>query len=288
MKAFIRLMGTAVLSLALVACGGQEEEAANDTEADGGTTDIEIDETSTIVVGATSVPHAEILEQAVNPLKEQDIELVIEEIQEYALLNRALSEGNLDANYFQHEPYLLQETEEFGYDLVNVGGVHIEPIGVYSQKHDSLEELPDGAEILMSSSITDHGRILKMLEEQGLITLKEGTGDNAALEDIEENRKDLQFNARIEPSLLAQAYLNGEGDAVLINSNYAIDNGIDPMKDSIAMEAGENNPYANLLVVRSGDENNDTVQALLDVLRSEEIQSFIIEQYNGAVIPVTE
>ncbi len=151
------------------------------------------------------MPHAEILEEAKELLAEQGIELDITIAQDYVIPNIALDEGDIDANYFQHLPYLENQIEENGYDFVPVAGIHIEPIGVYSQEYDSLDELPDGAEIIMSSSTADHGRMLAMLEEKGLITLTEGIGFHGSLDDIIENPKNLSFNDRVEPALLPQA-----------------------------------------------------------------------------------
>ncbi|SFE94432.1 MetQ/NlpA family ABC transporter substrate-binding protein [Alteribacillus iranensis] len=295
MKNWLQLLLVFALVLLLAACGGQEdsaeENAENDnTEQTSETTDQEgaSEENTTLTVGASNVPHAEILEFATDLLAEEGIDLQIETFNDYVIPNQALSEEEIDANYFQHIPYLEGQIEEHGYDFVNAGGVHIEPIGVYSQEYGSLDELPDGAEVLMSSSVADHGRILMMLEEEGLITLDEEVdGVNATIEDIVENPKNLEFTANIEPAMLLQAYQNGEGDAVLINSNFAIDNGLDPQEDSITLESGEDNPYVNIIAVRSGDENNEEIQTLLEVLRSDEVKTFIEEEYEGAVLPVS-
>lgn len=194
----------------------------------------------------------------------------------------------MDANYFQHIPYLESQKKEHGYDFVNAGGIHIEPIGVYSKKYKTLEELPKGATILMSSSVADHGRILTMLEKEGLIKLKDGVKkEEATVEDIAENKKDLKFDYNYEAALLPQAYNNGEGDAVLINSNYAIDAGLNPLKDSIAIE-DKDSPYVNVIAVRKGDEDKEKIKALVEVLHSKEIQDFILKEWGGAVVPVNK
>ncbi|WP_064092888.1 MetQ/NlpA family ABC transporter substrate-binding protein [Rossellomorea aquimaris] len=246
------------------------------------------DESKELVVGASNVPHAEILEKVKPILEEKGIELKIETYQDYILPNKDLDNGDLDANYFQHIPYLEAQKEEHGYDFENAGGIHIEPIGVYSQKYKSLEELPEGATILMSNSVADHGRILTLLEEKGLITLNEGVDKTkATLDDIAKNPKKLQFDYEYEAALLPQLYENGEGDAVLINSNYAIDSGLNPLKDSIAIE-DKNSPYVNVIAVNKGDENKEEVKALVEALRSKEIQDFISEEWDGAVVPVSE
>lgn len=279
MNKWLSVVFMLVMALVLAACGTSEEKTEGGNGDEG---------TKKLVVGASNVPHAEILEEAKPLLEEKGIELEIVTFQDYVLPNQALNEKELDANYFQHIPYLDSQMAENGYDFVNAGGIHIEPIGVYSQKYKSLDELPDGAHIIVSSSVADHGRILTMLEKQGLITLKEGIEKTAAtVEDIIENPKNLNFDAEYEAALLPQIYNNGEGDAVLINSNYAIDAGLNPIEDSIAIEESDS-PYVNVIAVRAGDESSEKIKALVDVLRSEEIQNFILEKYEGAVVPVKE
>lgn len=282
MKKFLSLFLSLAVALVLAACGTANEDESNAGEGE------EAGETTELVVGASNVPHAEILEEAKSLLEEKGIELKIETFQDYILPNQALESGDLDANYFQHIPYLESQMAEHGYDFANAGGIHIEPMGVYSKKYKSLDELPEGAHIIMSSSVADHGRILTMLEKEGLITLKEGVNNvEATVEDIEENSKNLHFDTEYEASLLPQIYNNNEGDAVLINSNYAIDAGLNPIEDSIAIEDKES-PYVNVIAVRKGDENSEAIKALVEVLHSKEIQDFILEKYKGAVVPVSE
>lgn len=241
----------------------------------------------TLVIGAVNIPHAEILEFAEPQLEEEGLPIEIVTFNDYILPNQALDEGELDANYFQHVPYFEAQMEEFGYDFANKGGIHIEPIGVYSQDYDSLEALPEGADILMSSSVPDHGRILMMLEDQGLITLEEGAGVGATIDDIAENPNNFNFQDNVEAALLPTAYENNEADAVLINSNYALDAGLNPTEDSIAIESADgDNPYANIIAVNSEDEDDPRAEILVEVLRSDEVQSFIEEEYEGAVVPV--
>ncbi|MEK4146685.1 MetQ/NlpA family ABC transporter substrate-binding protein [Robertmurraya sp. FSL W8-0741] len=288
MKKWLAIFASFALILFLAACGSTNNDAEDGGNADGEGAETETEETTTLVVGASNVPHAEILEKAKPILAEEGIELQIETFQDYVLPNQALAGGDLDANYFQHIPYLNAQIEEHGYDFVNAGGIHIEPIGVYSKKYDSLDALPDEAHIIISSSVPDHGRILSLLEKEGLITLKEGIEKTAAtIDDIVDNPKNLQFDTEYEASLLPQIYNNDEGDAVLINSNYAIDAGLNPLEDSIAIEESDS-PYVNVIAVRSGDENKEAIKKLVEVLRSEEIQNFILEQYEGAVVPVSE
>ncbi|MBB3908932.1 MetQ/NlpA family ABC transporter substrate-binding protein [Anoxybacillus rupiensis] len=265
-----------VLVLALAACGGK----------DGAQGDQEKKE---LVVGASNVPHAEILEKAKPILKEKGVNLKIVTFQDYILPNKALENKEIDANYFQHIPYLEAQMKENGYDFVNAGGIHIEPIGIYSKKYKSLEELPEGATIIMSNSVADHGRILSMLQEKGLIKLKDGIDKTkATVKDIVENPKKLKFKTDVDAGLLPQVYQNNEGDAVVINANYALDAGLDPAKDPIAVESPKNNPYVNIIAVRKGDENRKDIKTLVEVLQSKEIQDFIKKEYKGAVIPATE
>ena len=266
--------------LALAACGSDDEgttSGGNDAE-----------ESSVLKVGASNTPHAEILEQVEPILEEQGIDLEIETYQDYILPNQDLEGEEIQANYFQHIPYFEAQKEEFGYDFVNAGGIHIEPIGVYSKKYDSLSDLPEGATILLSNSVADHGRMLSLLEQEGLIKLAEDVDKTKAeISDIVENPKNFEFDANTEASLLYQMYENEEGDAVLINSNYAIDNGLNPLEDSIAIESADS-PYVNIIAVRAGDEDNENIKALVEALRSEKIQEFILEEWGGSVVPVTE
>jgi D-methionine transport system substrate-binding protein len=268
MKKLLALLTSVILLLAISACSGDDENE------------------NKLVVGASNVPHAEILEQVKPILAEQGIELEIVTFQGYVLPNQALDSKELDANYFQHIPYLQSQIADHGYDFVNAGGVHIEPIGVYSTKYESIHDLPNKGVILMSNSVADHGRILTLLQNEGIIGLKEGVEPaDATIDDIAFNPKKLVFKADIEAGLLPQAYKNNEGDAVLINTNYAIDAGLNPLKDAILIE-GSNSPYVNVVAVRSGDENREDIQALLEVLHSKEIQDFIKTEYKGAVVPV--
>jgi D-methionine transport system substrate-binding protein len=278
MKKWFGLLLTLALTLALAACGSSEDK----TSGSGGGKE----EKKELVVGASNVPHAEILEQAKPLLEEKGIELEIETFTDYILPNKSLDSGDLDANYFQHIPYFESQIAENGYEFANAGGIHIEPIGVYSKKYKSLEELPEGAHIIVSSSVADHGRILTMLEAKGLIKLKEGIDKTAATaKDIVENPKNLNFDAQYEAALLPQIYNNGEGDAVLINSNYALDAGLNPVKDSIAIEESDS-PYVNIIAVKKGDENKEEIKTLVEVLRSKEIQDWILKEYGGSVVPV--
>jgi len=279
MKKWLGALLALTLLLALSACGTSNQKSeGTDKKA----------KTTTLVVGASNVPHAEILEKAKPILKKKGINLVIKKFQDYVLPNKALASKQLDANYFQHIPYLESQNKQFHYGFVNAGGIHIEPIGIYSKKYKKLTDLPDGAHIIMSSSVADHGRLLSLLEAQGLIKLKPGIDKTTAtVKDVIDNPKHLQFDAKYEASLLPKIYNNGEGDAVLINSNYAIQAGLNPLKDAIAIE-DKNSPYVNVIAVRKGDENKPAIKTLVEVLHSKKIQDFILEKYKGAVVPVSE
>ncbi|TCV07787.1 D-methionine transport system substrate-binding protein [Samsonia erythrinae] len=244
-----------------------------------------------LVVGASNVPHAEILEEAKPLLKKEGIDLEIKRFQDYILPNTALASKDIDANYFQHVPYLesvmKDHAKDKSYDFVNAGAIHIEPIGIYSKKYKSLKDLPEGGRIIMRDAVAEEGRILSIFEREGVIKLKPGLNKvNARISDVVENPKKLKFLANVEGALLPQMYNNDEGDAVVINANYAIDAGLNPTKDPIAVESGENNPYANIITVRRGDENKPEIVALVKVLHTKAIQDFIREKYQGAVIPV--
>ncbi|MFT7829281.1 MetQ/NlpA family ABC transporter substrate-binding protein [Priestia megaterium] len=268
---------TSALVVGLAACGsnnGSEDEKK-------------------IVVGASNTPHAEILEQAKPILEKQGIDLEIKKFQDYILPNTALANNEIDANYFQHVPYmnsvLKDHKGEKGYNFVSAGAIHIEPIGIYSKKYKSLKDLPKNGTVIMRDAVAEQGRILSIFEKAGVIKLKPGVKKiDAQIKDIVENPKNLKFKADVEGGLLPQMYKNNEGDAVVINANYAIDAGLDPVKDPIAVESKEDNPYANIITVHKGDENKDTVKALVKVLHSKEIQDYIKEKYKGGVLPVNK
>ena len=279
MKKLFALLAVFTLVFALAACGTAKKEDNAAEEKDGNTK---------LVVGASNVPHAEILEEAKPILAKKGIDLEIKTFQDYVLPNKALESKELDANYFQHIPYLEQQIKDNGYDFVSAGAIHIEPMAVFSKKYKSLDDLPKGATVIFSNSVAEHGRVLSLLEKGGLIKLKDGVEKTAAtIDDIVENPKNIKFKADYEPSLLPQIYNNNEGDAVVINANYALDAGLNPVKDSIEIEGSES-PYANIITVRKGDETKESIKTLVEVLHSKEIQDFINEKYKGAVVPVTE
>ncbi|MCP8969683.1 methionine ABC transporter substrate-binding lipoprotein MetQ [Ectobacillus ponti] len=265
------MMAASMFSLA--ACGGGSSTAKK--------------EETKLVVGASNVPHAEILEKAKPILAKEGVDLEIQTFQDYVLPNKALAQKQIDANYFQHIPYLESQMKSEGYKFEVAGKIHIEPIGIYSKKYKSLKDLPDGATVVMSNSVADHGRALQLLQAQGLVKIKDGVDPvKATVKDIE-NPHNLKFKTDVEAALLPKAYENKEGDVVLINTNYAIDAGLNPMKDSIARE-GDKSPYVNVVAVRQGDKDKPAIKKLVEVLHSKEIQDFIKEKYKGAVVPVSE
>ncbi|MFP5105727.1 MetQ/NlpA family ABC transporter substrate-binding protein [Neobacillus sp. C211] len=279
MKRVFSFILVALLAFALTACAGAKNDAGEKEGKDGN---------KKLVVGASAVPHAEVLEAAKPLLKKKGIDLEVQVFQDYILPNVALRDKELDANYFQTPGYLdLQMKENKDFDFVSVGGIHKEPIGIYSKKYKSLKDLPKGAKIIMSDSLSDHGRILPIFEKEGLIKLKEGVGANARVEDIVENPKNLDFSTLIEAKLLASSFDSGEGDAVVINTNYALEGGIDIGKYGIAFEGDDVVP-ANLIVVRSEDKDRKEIKTLVEVLHSKEIQDFILDKYKGAVVPVSK
>lgn len=272
-KHLIAATAAVAATLALGGCGGRQNDP------------------HTITVAATPVPHAEILEQARPLLKSEGYDLNVKVVQDYIIPNVALANGDVDANFFQHLPYMDTVMEEHKgdpkYDFVNAGAIHLEPIGIYSKHYKSLQELPDGAKILMRNTVSDEGRILAMFQKAGLIKLKEGLPVvSTRVADIVDNPKHLDFRPNIEASMLPTMYRNDEGDAVVINANFALGAGLDPVHDPIAIESPDNNPYVNIVTVHKDHEHDAKIEALVKALRSSETQQFIHDKYKGAVIPV--
>ena len=277
-KKFLSLALALVLSLSLAACGSKKEDAPAAAPAE---TPAETTEPVVLNVAASSTPHAEILEQVVDVLAEQGIDLQIHEYGDYVVPNTAVEEGEEDANYFQHIPYLESFNEKEGTHLVSVGGIHIEPMGVYAGKTASLEELPDGAEIAIPNDPTNEGRALLLLEAQGLIKLADSSNLEATPNDIVENPKNLTFK-ELEAAMIPNAV--DEVDLSVINVNYALEAGFNPTEDALAIEDADS-PYVNIVAVKEGNENNPAILALVDALQSDAVRDFINETYGGAVVP---
>lgn len=233
-------------------------------------------------VGATPVPHAEILNFVKDDLKAQGIELEIVEFTDYVVPNIALNDGQIDLNFFQHIPYLESFSSERKLDLVSYGGVHIEPIGVYSDKVKSISELEDGATIAFPNDAVNGGRALKLLEREGIIKLDPAAGQTANERNIVENPKNLEFKA-LEAAQLPRTLQ--DVDAAIINGNYALEAGFNPVEDSLLLEGAES-PYVNILAIRAGEENDPRYKKLLDAIKQPKVKEFIVEKYNGGVVPV--
>ncbi len=276
MKKIFGIATTLLLTAALAACGTGSNSGSSDSSAAEG-------ESTKLVIGASVTPHAEILEQAKPLLAEEGIDLEIKTFDDYVLPNKALENGDIDANYFQHIPYLNKQIADNGYDFVNAGAIHIEPMGLYSKRISDISELEDGATVLTSTSESDWGRILTILQDADLITLKDGVDtETATFDDIAENPKNLEFKHDVHPSLLATAYQNDEANLIAINANFAFGIDLNPADDSVLLEA-DNSPYVNVIAVRSGDEDSDKIKKLIEVLHSDEIKDFVEEQWQGSV-----
>ena len=238
-----------------------------------------------ILVGASPTPHAEILKEAAAILKPQGYDLQIVEYSDYVQPNMALEGKELDANFFQHKPYLDDFNKEKGTRLVSIGAIHYEPFGLYAGKTASLSELADGAQIAVPNDATNEARALLLLEQEGLIKLNDGVGLNATKSDIAENPHSYEI-VELEASQLP-ARLQ-DVDAAVINGNYAIDAGL-KVSDALAVEAADGaaaEAYVNVVAVKEGNENNEAVKALVKALQSDEVRAFIESTYDGAVVPL--
>ncbi|EQM52465.1 methionine ABC transporter substrate-binding protein [Lactiplantibacillus plantarum EGD-AQ4] len=270
-KRILGLLAVAATAILLVGCGKSSSES----------------KTTTITVGASAVPHAQILKHVQPELKKEGVNLKIKVFQDYVLPNKALASKELDANYFQHIPFLNNWNKENNGTLVSAGKVHLEPIGVYSKKVKNLKDLKDGATVLVSSNVADYGRVLTLFKDAGLITLKKGTDlTSATFNDIKTNKRHLKFKHSYEAKLMPTFYKNNEGDAVVINANYAVQAGLNPKKDAIALEKSDS-PYANIVAVRKGDKNKPAIKKLMKALRSKSTQKWIEKKYKGAILPVS-
>ena len=239
--------------------------------------------TTKIVVGATPEPHAALLSLVVDDLAAQGITLEIKEFTDYVTPNDAVEYGEIDANYLQHIPYLESFNTEHGYHLVNAGGIHVEPIALYSSKYSSLSDLPNGAVIAIPNDPTNEGRALLLLQSAGLIKLRADAGLEAIPLDITENPKNFKFS-EIEAATLPRVL--SDVDAAIINGNYAIPAGLVATRDGLFVE-GADSPYVNVIAVKEGNENNPAIKALIEALKSDEVAAFVAEKYkNGEVVLV--
>lgn len=235
----------------------------------------------TLKVGASPVPHADILKVVLPALKEKGIDLKIIEFSDYIQPNLALSDKDLDANFFQHLPYLEAFSKDHRLNLVSAGPVHIEPMGVYSNKVKNLKELKKGAKIGIPNDPTNGGRALQVLNANGVLKMKDGVGVNGTPLDIVDNPLKVKI-VEVEAATLPRAL--EDLDAAVINSNFALGANLNPSKDAIAIEP-KDSPYANVIAVRKGDENKQEIKELMSALRSTEVKNFIEKKYDGAVVP---
>lgn len=232
-----------------------------------------------ITVGASPTPHAEILEAARPILEDKGYDLDIVEYDDYVLPNDALADESLDANYFQHIPYLEQTVAEKGYDLTYSAKVHIEPMGIYSNKIESLDEIKDGAKVSVPNDATNEARALQLLAAAGLIEVKEG--DLVTAKDITKNPKNLEIvevDAAQVPTTLEDV------EIAVINTNVALNAGLNPTKDAIEIESSES-PYVNIVAVREEGKDDEKIKALTEALNSEEVKKFIEDKYKGGIVP---
>ncbi len=277
LKKVVSIALVAALSAGLLAgCGGGTAAESNDTKA----------EAKVITVAASPSPHAEILAVAGEVLAAEGYELQVTEFTDYVQPNMVVENDEFDANYFQHQPYLTDFNAENGTHLVSVAAIHYEPFGIYSSKHASLDEIAEGAIITVPNDTTNEARALQLLQAQGIITLAEGAGLNATKQDIVENPYNVDIQ-EIEAAALPPTL--DSADFAVINGNYAIPAGLNVAEDALACEDAASEAaqtFANILVVKEGNEESEEVQALVKALTSDEVKAFIEENYEGAVVPI--
>ena len=286
-----------VLSLSLAACASKSTETASaeasstesssteSTSAESAASET-VESKGTITVAASPTPHAEILAQAKPILEAEGWTLEVTEFQDYVQPNLVVESGEFDANYFQHIPYLENFNKEQGTHLVNAGGIHYEPFGIYPGKSNDLSNIADGATIAVPNDTTNEARALQLLAAQGLITVRDGAGLTATVNDITENPHNLQIK-EIEAAQLPRTVQ--DVDFAVINGNYAMEAGFSVGKDALATEDASSEAaqtYANVLVVKEGRENDPAIQALYAALTSDKVKDYINETYDGAVVPI--
>jgi D-methionine transport system substrate-binding protein len=272
MRRIALFLAAASLAVGVAACGGDDEPSS-------GTTDT----SKPLVVGASPVPHAEILDYiAKNLAPKAGLKLEVKEFTDYVLPNTALVDHQLDANYFQTPAYLADQEQARGFKAVSIVGVHIEPLGIYSRKIADLASVPQGAQIAIPNDATNEARALRLLAANQLITLKDGAGETATVRDIADNPKDLKF-AEVEAAQTPRAL--DDADLAVINGNYALEAKLTPAKDALALEAAQGNPNANILVTLPDEQSDPRVKTLAKLLTSPEVKKFIDDKYQGAVLP---
>ncbi|AHM57548.1 ABC-type metal ion transport system, periplasmic component (plasmid) [Peptoclostridium acidaminophilum DSM 3953] len=274
MNKVLKLATALLLTGALLVGCSPKQEADKSALADSA-------ETKTIVVGATPLPHSELLEFIKPQLEKEGITLEITEFTDYNTPNLALADGALDANFFQHVPYMEEFAAKNNLEIVSAGKVHVEPMGVYSKKIASADEIANGAKVAVPNDPTNEGRALLLLQSNGLIKLKDAAALDQTPKDIVENPKNLEFT-ELEAAQLPRVL--DDVDFAVINTNYALEGGLNPVKDALFAE-GEDSPYANIVTVRKGDEKRPEIVKLIEVLNSPEVKQFIEEKYEGSIIP---
>ncbi|MGM0123665.1 D-methionine transport system substrate-binding protein [Enterococcus sp. AZ194] len=241
---------------------------------------------SKLKIGASPTPHAEILEHIKPELKKKGIDLEIVKFDDYILPNKALNEGEIQANYFSTVPYFELQKAENGYDFENIGAIHLEPMGIYSHEIKNVADIPKGAKVIVSNVPSEWGRVLNIFVQNDLLTLKDGLAiDKATFEDIVDNPKELVFEHSVDPTLLTAAYENKEGDLVAINSNFAYEKGLNPVKDSLMIE-NEDSPYVNIVATKAKDKDNEAIKELVKILHEDSVQSWIEKKWGGSIVPV--
>ncbi|MFD0278316.1 MetQ/NlpA family ABC transporter substrate-binding protein [Kitasatospora sp. NPDC127111] len=267
---FTSVLATAGIALSLAACGSSGSSGSSDPNA-------------ALTVVASPTPHGQVLKYVKDNLAEKaGLKLTIKEVTDYVTPNTAVQDGSADANYFQHVPYLEDFNKKHGTQIVSVGTVHLEPLGVYSKKVKAIGDLANGATVGLPNDATNEGRALKLLADNNIITLKAGVGTGATPADVTGNPKNLKWK-ELEAAQLPRSI--DDLDAAVINGNYALDAGLKPNGDSLVLEKAEGNPYANILAVKQGKENDPRVKKLAELLRSPEVKKYIEDNFKGSVIP---
>lgn len=282
MKKRILLSLTLAVLLVFTACGSNGGEGTGNNDGNNNVPEQPQANLEKVVIGVSPTPHGEIVEALEADFEAVGIDVEIVTFDDYVQPNLALDDGDLDINYFQHTPYLESFSAEHNLDLEVIGQVHVEPLALYSDKYDSVEELPDGAEILIPDDPTNGARALLLLESEGLIELADPTDLNSTEADIISNPKNFKFTA-LDAANIARTYTDVDGG--IINANFAIDAGLHPANDSILIE-GDQSPYANVVVVRAGEENNEVYLKFMEVLNSDRAREFIESEYEGTIKPV--
>lgn len=270
------LVGALSVSM-LAGCGSSKGDSKKDSA-----------ENKTIKVAASATPHAEILEYAKTALKEKGYDLEVTIFDDYVKPNEVVESGEFDANYFQHEPYLNSFNEEKGTHLVIAGKIHYEPFGIYPGTKKSLDDIADGDTIAVPNDTTNEARALLLLQDNGIIKLKDGAGINATVNDIEENPHNIEI---VELEAAQVARVVDETSFVVLNGNYALQAGFSVSKDALAYETSDSEAaktYVNVIAVKEGNENNEAIKALVDVLKSDDMKKYINDTYDGAVLPYEE